>query len=92
MNNLEKKVSEMILNRLGFDDLVPEEVDIDAPLFAANDKEGIGLGLDSVDALEIVVGIRQDFSIKMTESDMPVLKNIRSITEFIQKNNKNIIE
>lgn len=85
MEHIEKEVCEMILDRLGFDDITPEEVDFEAPLFEANDKEGKGLGLDSVDALEIVTGIRQEFKIKMTEEDMAILKSIRTIANFIKE-------
>ena len=74
----------MILERLGFDDLTVEDVDFDAPLFATSDPEGKGLGLDSVDSLEIVAGIRQNYNIRMTGSDMHVFENVNTIVEFVE--------
>lgn len=83
MKNLEKEVCEMILERLGFDDLTVEEIDLDAPLFAANDKEGKGLGLDSVDSLELVAGIRQNYGIRMTGEDVHIFESVNTIVKFI---------
>ena len=84
MENLEKEICQMLLDRLGFDDLTVEDVDFDAPLFAAADPEGKGLGLDSVDSLEIVAGIRQNYNIRMTGSDMHVFENINTLVEFVR--------
>ena len=84
MEKLEKEVCQMLLERLGFDDLTVEEVDFGAPLFAAADPEGKGLGLDSVDSLEIVAGIRQNYGIRMTGSDMHVFESVNTIVEFVR--------
>ena len=84
MENLENEVCQMLLERLGFDDLSVEDIDFSAPLFAAADPDGVGLGLDSVDSLEIVAGIRQNYSVRMTGSDMHVFENVNTITEFVR--------
>jgi len=84
MEKLEKEVCQMLLERLGFDDLTVEDIDFSAPLFAAADPEGKGLGLDSVDSLEIVAGVRQNYGIRMTGSDMHVFENVNSIVGFIK--------
>jgi len=84
MENLKKEVCQMLLDRLGFDDITVEDVNFDAPLFAASDPEGKGLGLDSVDSLEIVAGIRQNYNIRMTGSDMHVFENVNTIVEFVR--------
>ena len=89
MEKLEKEICQMLLERLGFDDLTVEDVDFDAPLFAAADPEGKGLGLDSVDSLEIVAGIRQDYGIRMTGSDMHVFENVNTIVEFVKSKLEN---
>lgn len=86
MEKLREEVCKMLLERLGFDDLTVEEVDFDAPLFAANDKEGKGLGLDSVDSLEIVAGIRQHYNIRVTGNDMNIFGSVNTIVEFIRNN------
>lgn len=55
----------------------PDEISEDSPLF------GLGLGLDSVDALEIVVGVEQKFSVSITDGDMDAFRSINTIVDFI---------
>ena len=85
MEDLKKEVCEMLLERLGFDDLTVADVDFDAPLFATNDEEGKGLGLDSVDSLEIVAGIRQNYNVRVTGDDMHIFQSVNTIVEFTRE-------
>ncbi|HJQ38635.1 MAG TPA: phosphopantetheine-binding protein [Thermoanaerobaculia bacterium] len=57
--NLKRKLKELLIERLKFEDMTPEDIEDDAPLFAG------GLGLDSIDALEIVVMLESEFGIKV---------------------------
>ena len=84
--DLEKEVLEMVIEKLGLEDVNVEEIDYDAPLFASYAEDGEGLGLDSVDALELVVGINQKYGIKIGDEDMAVLRSISSIADFIREN------
>ncbi len=59
MDDLKRRVKEMIVERLGLEGLRPEEIDDDAPLF------GEGLGLDSIDALELSIGLEKVFGVKL---------------------------
>jgi acyl carrier protein len=59
MDDLKRRVKEMIVERLGLEGLRPEEIDDDAPLF------GEGLGLDSIDALELSIGLEKAFGVKL---------------------------
>ena len=52
-----------IVAELNLEDVVPEEIDDDAPLF------GEGLGLDSLDAVELTVLIQRDFGVVMDDVD-----------------------
>lgn len=56
----------------------PDEIAEDSPLF------GAGLGLDSVDALEIVVAIEKTFKITIADTDIQALRSINSIVDFIE--------
>ena len=56
----------------------PTDISEDAPLF------GLGLGLDSVDALEIVVGVEQEFGVSIGDDDMQAFRSINAIADFIQ--------
>ncbi len=80
---LEQKVKDMIIDRLGLD-ITTEEIEDDAPIFGMDD-DGRGLDLDSVDALELVVGINEVFGIKHQSDDLSVLYSVKTISDFIRK-------
>lgn len=50
---------DILINRLELEDITPEEIEDNTPLF------GTGLGLDSVEALDVVAGIEQIFGVKL---------------------------
>lgn len=81
--NLEEKVKAMIIERLGLD-ISPEDIGTDAPIFGIND-EGKGLGLDSVDALELVVGMNVVFKIKHQSDDLSILYSVKTIVDYMKK-------
>jgi acyl carrier protein len=61
--------------------IAPEEIGDDMPLF------GEGLGLDSIDALELVLELQRSFHIVVTDEQMGqrVLRNVQSIVDFIEE-------
>ena len=61
--------------------LEPDEIAEDAALF------GIGLGLDSIDALQFIVGIEKEFDITLPSEDINVYRSINSVTDFLLANN-----
>ncbi|MEO8218672.1 MAG: phosphopantetheine-binding protein [Acidobacteriota bacterium] len=58
-STLRRKLKELLIERLKFEDLTPDDIGDDEPLFQG------GLGLDSIDALEIVVMLESEFGIKV---------------------------
>ncbi len=70
------KVKNILIERLKLN-LSPEDIADNSPLF------GLGLQLDSIDALEIVVGIEQEFKISITDEDMQVFRSVNTIADFI---------
>ena len=74
-------LKEMIIESLKLEEISVEEIDDDAPLF----KEG--LGLDSIDALELVVAIEKNFNVIIEDEDVgkEAFGSIRILAEFIQR-------
>ncbi len=60
---LRREVAELIVEALVLEDVTAEEIDPDAPLF------GDGLGLDSIDALELAFAIAQKYGMKLRSDD-----------------------
>ena len=71
----------MIIESLKLEEISVEEIDDDAPLF----KEG--LGLDSIDALELVVAIEKNFNVIIEDEDVgkEAFGSIRILAEFLQR-------
>lgn len=61
---LHRKVKELIIERLQLDGMAPDDIEDAAPLF------GDGLGLDSIDALELVIGIEKVFNVRIQDEDV----------------------
>jgi acyl carrier protein len=78
---LRRKLKELLIERLNFEDMTPEDIGDDDPLF------GGGLGLDSIDALEIVVMLESEFGIRI-RNESAARENFRSIAalaDFVQQ-------
>ncbi|GFZ30868.1 hypothetical protein CSC2_13940 [Clostridium zeae] len=83
------RVKKCIIERLNLR-IEPENVDDEAAIFASDDMEeqedgGIikNLGLDSIDALEIIVAVGKEFDIKIDDEDMHVLQNLKTLTDYV---------
>ncbi len=78
---LRTRLKELLIDRLNFDDMSPEDIGDDEALF------GDGLGLDSIDALEIVVMLESEFGIKVRNesSAREYFRSISSLAEFVQQ-------
>lgn len=70
---LRRKLKELLIERLKFEDMTPDDIGDDEPLFAG------GLGLDSIDALEIVVMLESEFGIKV-KNEPTARESFRSIS------------
>ena len=60
--------------------LEPDEIAEDAALF------GIGLGLDSIDALQFIVEIEKEFNVMLPSEDINVYRSINSVADFLLAN------
>jgi acyl carrier protein len=80
MDNLLRELKTKIIESLRLEDISPDQIDDDAPLF------GTGLGLDSIDALELVVMLEQNYGIviKDIEEGRPAFQSVRALAAFVQ--------
>jgi acyl carrier protein len=79
MEKLMAQLKRQVIERLNLKDHQPEDIGDDEPLFVE------GLGLDSIDALELIVLLQQDYNIKLSKAeDGPkVFHSIRTMAEYI---------
>jgi len=81
MSSLEMELKKLIVESLKLEDVSAEEIGDEEPLF------GQGLGLDSIDALELGVAIRQRYGVKIEAVNDEVrahFANVRSLARFIE--------
>ena len=82
MTELETRLKSMIVSGLHLDGIVPSSIDSDAPLFG----DGQGLGLDSIDVLEIalVVSKRYGFQLRSDNTDnVRIFASLRALSTHI---------
>ena len=79
---MEELVLKEIIEVLNLEEVKPEDIDNDAPLF------GDGLGLDSIDALELIVLIEKNYGIKLKDpaKGKEIFKSINVMADYIAKN------
>jgi len=79
-----EKVKQMIIDSLRIEDMTPAEIDSDAPLF------GEGLGLDSIDALQLVVSMEKEFGVVVPDAatGSTVFVSVRSMAGYIAEQAK----
>lgn len=79
-SELKAKVKDLIVRRLKLD-IDPSTIEDAGPLF------GEGLGLDSIDALELVLGVEQEFGIKIADEEVGVkaFSSVNALADFIRE-------
>lgn len=84
MEELIVELKKQIIEVLNLEDVKPENIDNDAPLF------GEGLGLDSIDALELIVLMEKNYGIKIKDpsAGKEIFKSVNTMAEYISKNRK----
>ncbi|MBP3845522.1 MAG: acyl carrier protein [Prevotella sp.] len=81
MEELILELKTKIIEVLNLEEMTPEDIDTDSPLF------GAGLGLDSIDALELIVLLEKSYGIKLANPSegKAIFKNIRTIAEYVKE-------
>lgn len=75
---LSDRVKRMLIDRLSLQ-LEVDEISDDSPLF------GSGLGLDSVDALEVAISVETEFGVSITDEDLHAFRSINTVLDFIEE-------
>ena len=83
MEELILKLKKEIIEVLNLEDIKPEDIDENAPLFGNE-----GLGLDSIDALELIVLMEKNYGIRLQDPNQgkEIFKSINVMADYISKN------
>ena len=84
MDELIEKLKKEVITQLNLEDISVDDINPDSPLF------GEGLGLDSIDALELVVLLEKNYGIKIEDpkDGKKIFFSIRSMAEYITEHQK----
>lgn len=79
-----EEIKKEIIDVLNLEDMTPEDIDADAPLF------GEGLGLDSIDALELIVLMEKNYGIRLANAaeGKRIFTSVRNMADYVSKNRK----
>lgn len=82
MDELILQLKNQIIEVLNLEDMTAADIDAEAPLF------GDGLGLDSIDALELIVLMEREYGIKLSNpaEGKKIFSSIASIADYVSKN------
>ena len=82
MEQLMQELKEALIEALNLEEITADEIAIDAPLF------GDGLGLDSIDALEIILILERNYGIRIANpaEGKSIFYSVRTLADFITAN------
>lgn len=82
--SLVSELRNLIIRSLKLEDTKPDDIDADAPLF------GEGLGLDSIDALELVVALEKTYGIRIPDEDVgrEAFGSVSVLADYVLKHRK----
>jgi acyl carrier protein len=77
---LRSRIKELIVRELNLEGKDPATIGDDSPLF------GEGLGLDSLDALQLAMSIEESFGVRIPEGDeaRPIFRSVASLAQFVE--------
>lgn len=78
MSNLTQEVKQMIIDVLMLEDISLDDIEDDAPLF------GDGLGLDSIDALELGVALKKRYNIQLNAESDDTKNHFKSVNSLVK--------
>ncbi len=86
MEQLINTLKSEIIEALNLPDMVPDDIDTNAPLF------GTGLGLDSIDSLELMVLLERNYGIRIEDprEGRRILESVKSMAEYIESHREQV--
>ena len=84
MDELIRELKDEIIEALNLEEMTADDIDENEPLF------GEGLGLDSIDALELMVLLEKKYGIKLADpaEGKKIFTNVAAIADYVSKNRK----
>ncbi len=84
MDELISQLKQQIIDALNLEEMTADDIDANAPLF------GEGLGLDSIDALELIVLMEREYGIKLSNpaEGKEIFRSVATIADYVSKNRK----
>lgn len=82
---IETKLKETVVSALDLEDLTPADVETDMPLF------GEGLGLDSIDALELGMAVRKAFGVSFSAvpaENRQIFHSVKTLADYVAAQQK----
>lgn len=83
LTDAERELAELLVESLNLDGVAPDGIDPEAPLF------GAGLGLDSIDALELSLAISKRYGFQLrsdNDDNRRIFGSLRALSEHVQQN------
>lgn len=83
MSKLEQEIAAMIIDTLNLEEVAVDDIDPVAPLF------GDGLGLDSIDALELALALSQQYGVQIKSNDQQnqqIFSSLATLASFVEAN------
>ena len=90
MSDLNTRIKEVMIESLELEDITPADIVDSAPIFGKN-AAGEGLGLDSIDALELGIAIKENFGVtfsKVKEETKKYFASVDALAAYISANSK----
>ncbi|MFO8067829.1 MAG: phosphopantetheine-binding protein [Bacteroidales bacterium] len=80
---LKREIKELIIEKLKITHVTADEVPDDAPLFGQDNP----LGLDSIDAIEIILALQQTYNVRIADQNLArvILESVDTIADFLEK-------
>lgn len=82
---IETKLKETVVSALELEDLTPADIETDVPLF------GEGLGLDSIDAMELGMAVKKAFGVSFSSNpadNKQIFRSVKTLADYVEAQQK----